>query len=511
MELMRAPRSRGELAAWLAMFAGVRVGTRAVMEGHSSALDYLAHVFFQGRAGFGREGSGGAGEQKRFEDGAPERLDSVVWAARGTGKTFLGAAATMLDLVFKPGIKVRILGGSFEQSKRMHEHLRGLFEREELRELVAGRIGESRMTLTNGSEVELLAQSHTAVRGTRVQTLRCDEVELFKPDVFEAAMLTTRSNVFDIPGVGPTLVAGSVECLSTMHVPFGLMHPLVHDPARKVFKWGVLDVLERCERPCAGCGLWEECGGRVKSAKNHTGKEPDGGHMLVDDALRMKRRVSLAVWRTEMLCLAPSRADSVFPEFDAARHVFGAEEEEKVCDEGDGWGSVMCGIDFGFRAPTVILWANLDGDGVLRIVDERHVTGATTKQHAEAMVKGNGGIWRMPEWVGADPAGLQRQTQTGVSDVEVLQKAGLRVRSRGSAIDEGLRLIRARLAPGEGPVRLRVHERCVRLIEALTTYHYPSDPRVLTPVKDGSDHAVDALRYLVLNLDAWSRGRVGRY
>ncbi|MGH7244801.1 MAG: hypothetical protein ACREJD_15415 [Phycisphaerales bacterium] len=619
---MKTPLNRHQLALFLREQLGISVSSLPLIGGHRAPLDYLAHVFFQGKGGFGKFAS---------EEALP--LDCVVWASRGGGKTFLGAVATALDLVFKPGIEVRILGGSLDQSRRMHAHLKRLFAKDPLAELIEGRITEGRLALTNGSAVELLAQSHTAVRGTRVQTLRCDEAELFKDDVFDAAMLTTVSKMCDIPGVGPTRIKGSVECLSTLHVPFGIMSRIVKDTgARTVFKWGVVDVLEACgeERACASCALWEECGGRAKrdlaneqmakrqrekgrgtrsaecgaggkmadgegsaragmcpdlavrarsaarevatdlamSSKDEerspeqkqeqrasalssdaaaglcatslaalrarTASERSAGHLSIDDAIAMKRRVSLAMWRTEMLCLEPSRADSVFPEFDQKVHVFsewsGEEWFQRVESPLD-WldplrtipipsllhpksrhPTFLCGIDFGFRAPTVILWAALEENGTLRILDERHVTGSTTKQHVEAILRGNGRYWRVPDWIGADPAGKQRQTQTGVSDVQVLASAGLDVKTRGSEIDAGLGLIRARLAPGDGPARLLVHERCARLVEALVSYHYKvGDPEDLRPVKDGSDHAIDALRYLVLNLDVVSGTRVTRY
>lgn len=60
---------------------------------------------------------------------------------------------------------------------------------------------------------------------------------------------------------------------------------------------------------------------------------------------------------------------------------------------------------------------------------------------------------------------------------------------------------RLRPAAGSSP-RLFVHARCEHLIESLEKHHYPADqPESMTPVKDGSDHACDALRYLVQNLD----------
>ena len=68
--------------------------------GHGTPLDYLEYVFFeQGDA------------------------DPLVWACRGGGKTLVGAIATLLDMLFKPGIEIRILGGSQAQSERMYEHL----------------------------------------------------------------------------------------------------------------------------------------------------------------------------------------------------------------------------------------------------------------------------------------------------------------------------------------------------------------------------------------------------
>jgi len=68
--------------------------------------------------------------------------------------------------------------------------------------------------------------------------------------------------------------------------------------------------------------------------------------------------------------------------------------------------------------------------------------------------------------------------------------------------DQGADAVRARLKPAEGPPRLLIHRRCTHLIEALEKYHYSEkDLTSMDPVKDGPDHAADALRYLVLNLD----------
>lgn len=454
-----------------------------------------------------------------LESAAP--LDAIVWANRGGGKTFMGAVATLLDLVFKPGVEVRILGGSMDQSRRMHAHLRRLFDERShpaLAALLEKPISERRIVLKNGSELELLAQSQTSVRGTRVQKLRCDEVELFARDVWEAAQLVTRSKEV-LFGGAPLLVRGSVECLSTMHVPHGIMHGVVREAnagTRTLFRWGVVDVLGSCgtAHACSRgegegivrCPLWEECEGRAK-ARDAQGVPP--GHVSVADAIGMKSRVSLKTWAAEMLCLHPRRSDAVLEEFDARLHVFGRDEDVPV-------GALVAGMDFGFRAPTVVVFAILAEDGTLWVVDERAEAERVLEEHIDAIKIGRGRravAWATPAWIGVDPAGSAKNGQSGRSDVQVMREHGLVVKARRAKVEDGLELVRARLRPaGGGAPRLFVHSRCTTLIESLEKYHYPpDDPRSVTPVKDGSDHAVDALRYLVQNTDRVHETAHGTY
>lgn len=501
-ETFEKPASPGELHAWLNEHLDLRIPTRALVDGHDAPFDYLCHAFFDG---------GDTGANRAGAPADVSTTDAVVWANRGGGKTFLGAVATLLDLVFKPTIQVRILAGSLDQARRMHAHLRTLFEGSELFREVDGRITEKRLRLRNGSNVELLAQSQTSVRGTRVQKLRCDEVELFDPDVWEAAQLTTMSKK-----CGGVWVPGTIECLSTMHVPYGLMYRLVRDTgpgSRRLFKWGVVDVLGPCGpgHDCETCTLQNECGGRAKR-RDDAGEAP--GHLPVLDAQRLKSRVGEGTWQAEMLCTRPRRDDCVLPEFDRGRHVFG-EIPGAGLERPGTFGFWIAGMDFGIRAPTVVLWAAVDGGGVVRVLGERVVAGEPIASHIAAIRAGGSGPVAplpVPEWIGVDPAGRQRSEQTGVSTVEVMRKAGLVVRDRRMGTNAGLALIRARLRPASGPPTLFVHGSCEKLIESLERYRYPADqPECLTPLKDGSDHAVDALRYMIQNLDAGYTTKRGRY
>lgn len=521
-----APSTPEELHVWIERELHLTLVRKAIVEGHAAPFDYVLHSFFEGRGALQRGedlGTTQALPQPSLRDGAQ---DCIVWANRGGGKTFLGAVATLLDLLFKPGIEIRILGGSMEQSRRMHAHLRRLIDprrNERIAAEVSGKITERRIVLRNGSEVELLAQSQASVRGTRVQKLRCDEVELFDREVWEAAQLTTRSKA-----CGEFDVRGTIECLSTMHLPHGMMHELLGEAAegkRALFKWGVVDSLGACgsERSCTTppeqeeqhereCSLWAECAGKAKQAGRVV------GHITIDDAIRMKSRVSLRTWQAEMLCLRPRRTDCVLPEFEVGSHVF---EHGAPTGEGVRW---VGGMDFGFRNATVILWACVDAEGVLWVMDERYEQEKLLGDHIEALVEGRPRatpkagrdmrLWPKLAWVGVDPAGTQTHEQTAMSNVQQMKRAGLTVRTKKLALVHGLELIRARLRPAGAGVkpRLYVHARCVKLIESLERYHYDANrPESDAPVKDGFDHAVDALRYLVQNLDRPVKVASGSY
>lgn len=534
-----APRTPAELQAFLLKHFDLHIPSSSAPDA-AGPMEYLTHTFFEGGDSWDHVRVGGTAPRapaRRPRPAGP--FDCLVWANRGGGKTFLGAVATMLDLVFKHGIEIRILAGSMDQSLRMHAHLRRFFERDCLASMVRGRITDRRLRLKNDSEVELLAQSQTSVRGTRVQKLRCDEVELFRPEVWDAAQLTTRARHVKVPGIGTIKVRAWVECLSTMHLAHGLMHRLVEEARegkRRLFKWGVVDVLEKCgddhkchatptppleAEPGGGslsivgrpvvpgpgdidvvehdCPLLPECAGRAKGAHQ-------AGHMGIDDAIAMKSRVSLATWEAEMLCLRPSRSNSVLPEFDPKVHV--VEELPRRPEEMEWVG----GMDFGSTGTTVILWAAVDPSGVLWIADEYSCKGQLMDDHARAL---QNSPWPRPKWIAADPAGNAANSQTGRGDILFLRRAGFQINSRKSGVFAGLNLVRARLRPayiaGGGP-RLFVLSRCRVLIESMVKYHYnPRNPETSEPVKDGPDHAVDALRYMVLHLDERFPAATGQY
>lgn len=518
------PRTPAALHAWLRCVMDVDVPITPLDDAAASPFDYLCFTFL---------------EHLRPPSTSP---DCVVWASRGGGKTFYAAVATLLDLIFKPTIEIKVLGGSLDQSRRMHEHLRRFLERPAFRPLVDGRPTDRRTRLTNQSSVEILAQSHTSIRGTRPQKLRCDEVELFDPDVWRAAQLVTRSKHCGIPPgqSAPVHVRGTIEALSTMHKPRGLMSNLISTAApipriahlllssrrassspatrpaaspasaRALFRWTTIDVLEHCppHRRCDACELHEDCQGRAKLPR------ASPGHLTIDDAIILKQRADRASWRAEMLCNTPRHTTAVFPEYDEHIHLLiettaPAEPADPANTTKNNEPPTILGMDFGYRGHTAILWARLTADNTLIITHERILASTRLDDHIHAIKHGNPAAPRPaeatlpePAWIAADPAGNQRSIQSGISPVHHMRQHGLIVKTPRLPLHEGIEFIRRRLAPALGSPRLLIHPRCANLRAALTGYRYPdTQAHDTAPLKDGNDHAIDALRYLITALD----------
>lgn len=468
----KPPRTRGQIRAFVKKQFGFSIPDKSVCAGHDTPMDYLVASFL------GQE-------------------DLLVWANRGGGKTMLAAIATLLDAIFHAPARIRVLGGSFDQSDRLAEYIRDILN--EHPELQEGRMTRHRVRVKGGSDIRMLAQSQQAVRGQHVQKIRCDEVDLFDAEVWRAVQFSTRSR---------DGARGSIEVLSTLHRAGGLMQRLVdraqenlesgpspkrnrkskiknQKPGYRLVRWCLWEVIERCprRRRCEDCLLADDCRGVARTA---------GGFFPIDDAIAIKARSSRAAWETEMLCLGAQREWLVFSEFQTPRHVM---EVQYSPD----W-PLYRAIDFGYRSPLVCLWIQVTPTGRVHVLNEYAATRLPLPRHA-AEIKSRDPGPATATYV--DPAGRQRESTSGAACTELLAAAGIPCISRGSAIADGIELVRAALAPAAGETTLAIHPRCTGLIEAFNSYHYPPpDAKNAAgdkPVKDGPDHFIDALRYFFVN------------
>jgi len=556
------PQSAGALWQFVRAAYGLAVPRRAVCPGHVAPMDYLARAILE-----------------------PGR-DLVVWASRGGSKTELGSIATHLDSILRPGCQTRILGGSLDQSEKMYASLLAKWEGP-FAKMLARDPSARRTELVNGSAIEVLTQSSRSVRGQRVHRLRCDEVDEFSPEVWQAAQFITQSSA----GTNGRWIQAQMEVFSTMHRACGPMAQLVDrvancelrdvdscgtagfssranvaatlprldqpavphcagDPPQfairnpQLLKWCLWETIEPCppERSCSRCPLSADCEGRARGAD---------GYFPIDDAIAQKTRASRAAWEAEMLCLRPSAEGLVFSEFDPRRHVAPVAYNPSL---------PLCrAIDFGYANPFVCLWVQVDDNCGLRIPGScgaagsssrgrapdafarlgkpavPHCSSATSQsairnpqsmdpdlsrvqlrviaeyverqrpigEHARAMAARDPGPVLATY---ADPAGWQRTDVTGTGPCQELAAAGIKVRTPYAGILEGVELLRRLLKDrGGGPERagLVIDPSCRWLVRAMQEYHWEetSDGRLSErPAKDGADHPIDALRYLVTGL-----------
>jgi hypothetical protein len=460
------PTTKQDLKNYIKVFLGIDVPDKKICPEHNNPLDYLWHSF-----------------NSDFTNPKPANADCIVWANRGGGKTDLAAVATLLDCVFKPDCQVRILAGSEDQAGRMYQYLTG-FLRNGFDKFLVGPVRKAGCQFLNGSAVDVLTQSQASVRGQHIQKLRCDEVELFDPDVFNAAKFTTQSL---------ESIIAAMESISTMHKPYGLMQKLVSSilslPSSvlrpPIFKWCVWETIEKCvDRNCSQCPLWGDCAGKAKQAD---------GYLKIDDCITQMRRSSRPGWEAEMLCLKPNLENVVFDQFDHTIHIRPVDYDPNL--------PLYRSLDFGFANPFVCLWLQVDTEGVVRVIDEYVRSRVTIDAHAaELKTRTPGGESRVVATF-CDPAGAGANDVTGTSAVRELRSLGINVRYRRSGITEGIELIRRAIRAGDGKSRLVISPQCPRLIEALTCYHYPdSQTDNELPLKDGLyDHPIDALRYFFIN------------
>lgn len=476
------PKTKTDLKNYIKYYLELDVSDKKICSCHDSPLDYLWHSFVGADLRVCPKGE---------HIGSPlQSTDCIVWAGRGGGKTYLAAVATLLDSIFKPGCKTRILAGSETQAMRMYDYLIG-FLNSGFEDFLAQSPLKNKCCFANDSDVEVLTQSMASIRGSHIQKLRCDEIELFKRQNFEAAKFIVKSDKG---------IVGAMESLSTMHQPFGIMHELVNkakDNGTKIFKWCIWEVIENCppDRSCSTCPLNSDCGGKARKAN---------GYLKIDDCIAQMRRSSRAAFESEMLCLRPSLENVVFAEFQPRIHIAPVEYNPDL--------PLYRTIDFGFVNPFVCLWIQVDADDKILILDEYIQSRKTIDAHAVELKNRKPFNEKKVTATFCDPAGVGVNDVTGTSPVSQLRQAGIRVHYRSSSILDGIELIRRALRTGDSESHLVINPRCQKLIEAMQCYHYPQSGSLEMPQKDGIyDHPMDALRYFFVNLNSSNPAKNRRY
>lgn len=156
-------------------------------------------------------------------------------------------------------------------------------------------------------------------------------------------------------------------------------------------------------------------------------------------------------------------------------------------------------VDYGYTNPFVCLWGAIDGDGRLYIYDEHYRRKTLIRDHAAAIASRPGSF----EWTVADH---------DAQDNAEMQACGIWTINARKEVIAGIQAVKARLATaGDGKPRLFVCSNCVNLIKELGMYRWADSTSGRNekeePLKE-NDHAMDALRYMVQQIDNSSVPRV---
>jgi phage terminase large subunit len=149
-------------------------------------------------------------------------------------------------------------------------------------------------------------------------------------------------------------------------------------------------------------------------------------------------------------------------------------------------------IDFGYTNPFCCLWGAIDPDGRLWIYRERYLSGVIVADHARAIRQEPGRfIFTTADHDAEDRATLHAN---GIETIRAKKQVG-----------PGINAVKARLRiQKDGRSRLKIHESCQETISEFFDYAWPQPKEGRNakeePEKD-RDHAQDALRYMVMELD----------
>lgn len=152
----------------------------------------------------------------------------------------------------------------------------------------------------------------------------------------------------------------------------------------------------------------------------------------------------------------------------------------------------MRAVDFGYQNPFCCLWGAVDEDGRLVVYDEHYSTKLLIKDHAES-IRSRAGSYR---WTVADH---------DAQDCAEMGACGINTRPAQKDVTRGIQKVKARIVKQkDGRPRLFVHERCTNLLREFGQYRWQeakeNREEKEEPLKQ-NDHAMDALRYMVMELD----------
>lgn len=173
----------------------------------------------------------------------------------------------------------------------------------------------------------------------------------------------------------------------------------------------------------------------------------------------------------------------------------------------------VAGMDHGLRNPTAWLWAQIDADGTFFILREHYATEMLVNEHAKVIkIIESGHPLLVPSYRVGDPSIQNRNPSNGQSVQSEYAVHGIHIMLGNNDVHAGINRVAELM--GSEPPRLFVDPSCKNLIRELRTYRWDEWANKKANMKNQpknnprkrDDHAVDALRYLVMSRPFFDTG-----
>jgi len=180
------------------------------------------------------------------------------------------------------------------------------------------------------------------------------------------------------------------------------------------------------------------------------------------------------------------------------------------------------GWDFGFRNPAVVAAQDDPMTGQIRVLWSQQGERILLDDFAKKIVSIRNRKWPGAEFLDyCDPHGRNRDDRGNKTSIDILKDNGVHPRFKDTAVTYGINIMAellTRFAPKTKQPSLIVDGSNAQLVADAFHIGYVQDPRydeeqkpdMLVPFKDGFyDHAMDALRYILVHLRGDARQRKG--
>lgn len=418
--------------------------------------------------------------QEQFHEAS--EFDVLYGGAAGGGKTRALVADAIRDAVRYPGIRIGAFRRTFGELRE--SLLAELFQLNYKATGATWNGSEYELRFRNGSLV-MFRYAETLVDATRrqggqYQKLIFDERTLTPPDVIQFLMTRLRSGRADLPVIG----------IRSGTNPGGIGHSAVKARYIEPTEHGQRVVVE------------EKTGRTIRFIQSKASDNPYLNEEYTTDLDTLPEGMRKAFRDGDWDVFA----GQVFSEWRYDRHVV---EPFPLSDDWRRHG----GIDYGYRAPSAVIWAAQDQDKRLWVYDELYETQLGEKGLA-AKIKAKTGERHVA--FAFDPS-MMSQVGDALPSATVLQQEGILLRKGNNDRLSGWQRIHSYLA--EGPLcahhralaergawdtdtcpLLHVFSSCAELIRTLPAVPYNTTGRLEDVDTKAEDHLPDALRYLVMEL-----------